>query len=506
MIKHSFKIKLTVIMALLVTTVIGIICLLGSTLFVKYYYNKKTNSLKESYNKVSKLVQSEFPEDMDTPYDFEKNESAREFNKIIRNICYHYGISLVVLNSNWMSVYSSQMDATDIIRRYQDLIFGSVNNKKIIEKNSNYTISKCYDKLSSMSFLEIHGILENEYHIIMQLNIESIESNIRSFTDFILIAGVAILFLSIIIVYAIASGVTKPVLQLSKIATRMSDMKFDVKYQGKTKDEIGQLGNSINIMSENLEKTISELKTANLELRNDIQIITQADEKRREFLSDVTHELKTPIALIQGYAEGLKEGISDDPESREFYCDVIIDEANKMNVMVKKLLTLNQIECGTEMPEVKRFDITELVDSVAKANQLIMEKNDIRLCMDYDSVPEVWADDNMIEEVFTNYMSNAISHCEKNSNGDKIITISITALPDKFVRVEVGNTGKQIPESDISRIWEKFYKVDKARTREYGGNGIGLSIVKAILEKHNATYGAKNISDGVVFWFELPCL
>ena len=131
--------------------------------------------------------------------------------------------------------------------------------------------------------------------------------------------------------------------------------------RGMTERRSPSWGNNINEMSEALETTISELKTANNELLKDIEQKEQIDERRKEFLSNVSHELKTPIALIQGYAEGLREGINDDVESREFYCDVIIDEAAKMNAMVRQLLTLNQLESGSEIVNMERFDLTALI-------------------------------------------------------------------------------------------------------------------------------------------------
>ena len=261
----------------------------------------------------------------------------------------------------------------------------------------------------------------------------------------------------------------------------------------------GLLGNSINAMSEKLERNISQLKSANIELQKDIENKNKIDESRREFLSNISHELKTPIALIQGYAEGLKEGISDDPESMDFYCDVIMDEASKMNDMVRKLLTLNQMEWNEE-PVIERFNVTELIQSVISNNGIRTSQNGINVIFDQKEPVYVWGDEYKIEEVVTNYFSNAINHCEF----DKVIKVAIEKNEDS-VRVSVFNTGKNIPEEDIPKIWDKFYKVDKARTREYGGNGIGLSIVKAIMESNNSGYGVINHSNGVEFWFELDC-
>ena len=232
--------------------------------------------------------------------------------------------------------------------------------------------------------------------------------------------------------------------------------------------------------------------------KNNIQRKTEIDEMRTEFLSNVSHELKTPIAIIQGYAEGLQEGISEDEESRNLYCSVICDEAAKMNMLVQKLLTLNQLEFGNEPVNMERFDLITLIKNQIQSADILLRQNDIKLQMQEHGPIYVWGDEFKVAEVFSNYLSNAIHHC----TGDKIIEIRFDKQ-DGCIRTICFNTGTPIPEESIAHIWEKFYKVDKARTREYGGSGIGLSIVKAIMESMNQEYGVENYTNGVAFWFEL---
>ena len=219
---------------------------------------------------------------------------------------------------------------------------------------------------------------------------------------------------------------------------------------------------------------------------------------RTEFVSNVSHELKTPIALIRGYAEGLQDCIMEDEESRKLYCDVIINEAKKMNDMVQKLLTLNELEQGNQGIVMERFNLEELVKSILGVSTLLMEQENINLYYEQTEPCFVWADEFKVEEVFRNYFSNAMNHV----GGEKIITISFEIKNEKC-RVCVHNTGEAIPEESLEQIWEKFYKVDKARTREYGGSGVGLSIVKAILDAMKQEYGVQNTESGVLFYFEL---
>ena len=485
--KHSLKIKLTLIMAAVVATVMIIVCVLNSTLSEKYYIKDRKNILISSYNKMENTLLSD-------------SCTSSTIKETMSNINASHNINVFVLDSNWKTLYSTQYGAEETYRWLQNFMFSMDSDIEVIEDNNRYTIKKGYDTFSNRSFLVIYGTIEDGYQVVMQITIESIKENVKIFNRFIQLVGIAVLVISIVLVYIISSRFTKPMKEISKIAEEVSHMNFGVKYEGKDKSEVGTLGKSINAMANSLKVYISELKEANVKLQKDNDLKTKNDEMRREFLSNVSHELKTPIALIQGYAEGLKEGITDDPKSTEFYCDVIIDEASKMNEMVKKLLTLNQIEFGKDHINVERFDLCEMISSIIKSNVLIFKQKEINCNFEAVEPVYVWYDQIQIEEVFTNYISNAINHCD----GARKIEVK-AVREDKQVRVSVYNTGQNIPEEDIDRIWEKFYKVDKARTREYGGNGIGLSIVKAVLDTYKAPYGVNNVPDGVEFWFILDC-
>ena len=200
----------------------------------------------------------------------------------------------------------------------------------------------------------------------------------------------------------------------------------------------------------------------------------------------------------RGYAEGLKEGINDDEESRDFYCDVIMDEASRMNALVKNLLTLNQLEAGNDIVSMERFDVAALVKNYINSADILIRQKGISVRMEDYGPVYVWGDEFRVEEVFMNYFTNAINYAQN----DKIIDVRMARV-DGRVRISVFNTGSPIPQESVDHLWEKFYKVDKARTREYGGSGIGLSIVKAIMESMHQEYGVINYDNGVEFWFQL---
>ena len=253
-------------------------------------------------------------------------------------------------------------------------------------------------------------------------------------------------------------------------------------------------------MSDTLEKTIKQLRSSNIELEKDIEEKSRTDEMRKQFISDVSHELKTPIALIQGYAEGLVENVTEDEESKKFYAEVILDEANKMDTLVKKLLELMKLEYGKSAFNLTRFDISELIQEVLRKSKKMLD--DENICVECDDEPiYVEADEFYAEQVFTNYFTNATKNVIE-VNRKKKIKISYEIREDKL-RVKVFNTGENIRTEDLSRIWNRFYKVDTSRNRENGGTGIGLSLVKAIMTNTNNKYGVENMENGVEFYFEV---
>ena len=541
---HSIKFKITLLLVVTVTCLVAMLIGFNSIFSEKVYMNRKQKSMVSSYENVNDIMQKY------TDSQIDKDTMCAD----MENISTAKGISVLVVDSSWCTIYVSTQgddsmmerlrmsifngdifknsgtsektpepkepaddsvtdnpadadDKKDHKKRFDDIIDMSgtslVENRTIISSNDKYTLQKVYDERLGDYYLEIWGTLDNGYSIILRTPIQGIKDNVNISTTLIKYVGGAILVVGIISAFVVSTYITRPIKQLSDIAERMSEMDFDARYEGSDKGEIGLLGKSMNNMSEKLEHNIAELKKANLELKKDIDKKEKLEIMRTDFLSNVSHELKTPIALIQGYAEGLKEGITDDPESMEFYCDVIMDEANKMNIMVKRLLTLNQIEFGNDEPDMERFNINELIASVVDANAIRAGQKNMSIVFDNRNEQNfVWADEYKTEEVLTNYISNALNHCD----GKQAIEVRTSKSEDgATITVTVYNSGRNIAEEDLERIWEKFYKTDKARTREYGGNGIGLSIVKAIMESMGQEYGVRNVSDGVEFWFTLDC-
>ena len=488
LIKGSLTREMAVIIAGLVAGTI-ILCWAINTCFLgKYYMLHKEDSLLDGFH-----VMNEASENGEL--------TSSSFDVTFDNLCANGNVAIMVISSDRTIVRSSVNDNQVILLEFMNILFGTdPKQAEILKKADNFVIQRQTDTRLSSEYLVLYGTLSNGNLILMRTALESIRESASVSNQFLLYVGIFAILISTVVTYFVSRGITTPVLELTDISKRMAQLDFEAKYQakGRRRNEIDELGEHFNELSNKLEVTISELKSANNELKHDIEKKTEIDEMRKEFLSNVSHELKTPLALIQGYAEGLQECINDDAQSRDFYCEVIMDEADKMNQMVKKLLTLNQLEFGNQAVTMERFNLTELIEGVISSTGILLNQNGIQIEFLEHEPMYVWGDEFMVEEVVTNYLSNAIHHADFA----KKITIWYTKKED-CVRVGVFNTGKPIPEEDLPNIWIKFYKVDKARTREYGGSGIGLSIVKAIMESFHRECGVENHEDGVEFWFEL---
>lgn len=531
----SLRVKLSVtLMATVLVTMITSV-LVNNFFLVDYYISGKQKALIGAFNQINQLYntfgvtknyddfEGKSSEDDETGniyqwfsqsgianlndfLDFELSMEQLSQNNNIGILLYRIQNKRVI---NQQTVYDMQVlfsssgnsssDETDVesFAIYRDYI-QSEDRAEVSSESEKYALQKVYVKRMNSSYIYLIGTLDNGDYIMLRASVESIQESAQISNQFFIYVTICVSCVSFLAMLFISRRFTEKILDLAKIAQKMSRLDFAQKYPVETEDEIGVLGDSINTLSEALEKSLGELKSANVQLKRELEQKVQIDEMRKEFLSNVSHELKTPIALIQGYAEGLQENINDDEESRAFYCEVIIDEAAKMNVLVKKLLDLNQIEFGTETLTMEHFDIVSTIDNILSNAEILFRQKEATLKFNAENSVYVWGDVYLVEEAFTNYMSNALNHID----GDRIIEVKVEKQED-IVRISVFNTGALIPEDDIEQIWVKFYKVDKARTREYGGSGVGLSIVKATMDRLGQHYGVENRENGVEFWFTL---
>ena len=475
----------------LVIAIMLISTLINSQFLGRYYISYKQSTLIDVYENMQQAVKHN-----GSSYE----NMAEELSEVVEV----GNIAFVIMSGNGQHLITSTSNdrQTEEMRSQLMGYLLNINQGKgeLLKEKENYQIRSAEGVMNGDEYIEMWGYLTDGSAFILRTPLESIRESVALSNRFLMYIMLVMALIGCVFVWYFSKRIANPILELATISKRMADLDFQAKYTSGGKNEIGVLGENFNIMSEKLEQTVSELKSANYELQKDIEKKEKMETMRTEFIGNVSHELKTPIALIQGYAEGLKEGISDDPESRAFYCDVIMDEAAKMNKMVQNLLTLNQLELGQEEVSFQRFNVVDLIQGVVQSCEILVQQKEADVRLDTSVPVYVWSDEWKVEQVFRNYFSNALNHLEN----EKVIDIRVSVDEEKgTARISVFNTGKQIPKEDIDQIWNKFYKVDKAHTREYGGNGIGLSIVKAIMESFRKEYGVINYNNGVAFWFEV---
>ena len=479
----SVKIRLFLTLALTTLAIIAFLICMNSFALEKFYLYSKQNTLEEVYNQLNDY--------------YNGNDHELDLEKEMERIAIRNNFDILIKDEDNINIYSTSADFYYVI----DSIIGAGTSKrsKELETNDKFTIDLQKDFKNGLNYVMLSGILDNGYHVFIRVPVTAIQDSVAISNKFLILMAGVMLLISAVMLSFISKKFTEPILELNKIAKNMSNLDFSHKYKIKdVDDEINNLGKSINTMSDKLESTIKQLRNTNIELERDIEEKSKIDEMRKTFISDVSHELKTPIALIQGYSEGLLENVNTDEESRKFYAEVILDETNKMNRLVQQLLELMKLEYGKREFNNTNFDIVE-----AEKEIVMLEEHNVDVKIEGLESMTVFADDFYVEQIITNYLTNAIKNV-KEINGEKYISIenSINEKNGK-ARIEVFNTGENIKEEDLNRIWNRFYKVDKSRNRQSGGTGIGLAFVKAIMTNYENDYGVINCENGVKFYFEL---
>ena len=499
---ESVRLRLFFSLCIVVILIIIFLIIINSVVLESVYLYSKTNKLKIACKKVNDLYNT---------VEINKNTDI-DIEKELYNISAKNDFDIIIKNSENILTFSSDRNFSTTIDKINEIIVNNQtrpivpnennNNESIIYKQKNTVIRKIEDEKNSMDYLFLSATLDNENVLYIRVQIASIKESVRLSNQLLIVIGGVSILIAGIFASVISKKFTNPILELNDIAKNMSNLNFEQKYRIKdTDDEINNLGKSINIMSDKLEKTIKQLRNTNIELEKDIEEKSQIDEMRKQFISDVSHELKTPIALIQGYAEGLVENVNSDEESKKFYAEVILDESNKMDALVKQLLELMKLEYGKREFNNNKFNIIELInEEIRKCEVMLKDKN---IKVEFENKDEIFVigDEFYIDQVITNYFTNAIKNI-KEINKEKIIRITIDIKENK-VRVNVFNTGDKIDEENMQRIWKRFYKIDSSRNREDGGTGIGLALVKAIMNNCENDFGVENKENGVQFYFEL---
>ncbi len=487
------SVRFRLFIVLCIITMFLVICLVSINNLVlgNFYLYSKTRTIKDVYQKIN---------DYYTTPSLDVN-----LEEELKKIAYKNNFDILIKTDTNLILFSTDKDFLESLNRMTEILERKIEinqESDAIYADVNMEIRRVTDTANNLNYILLSARLVNDYSLYIRIPIAPIEESVNISNNALILIGIFTILIASFIASFVSRKFTTPILQLNDITKKMAKLDFSQKYRiTDSDDEINELGKNINTMSDKLETTIKQLRENNIELEKDIEEKSKIDEMRKQFISDVSHELKTPIALIQGYAEGLVENVNSDEESRKFYAEVILDESNKMDRLVKQLLELMKLEYGKRDFKDAKFDLVELIQEVIRKCNVMLEENKIQVVFQNENPVYVYADDFYIDQIVTNYFTNAMKHAEE-INGKKQIEITIEEKQTKY-RVNIFNTGKQIEEENLDRIWGRFYKVDSSRNRETSGSGIGLSLVKAIQNNYGNSYGVENKENGVLFYFEI---
>ncbi|KAJ50549.1 signal transduction histidine kinase [Clostridium tetanomorphum] len=472
----------------------------GSYTYINLYcpLNKDSAIMKEvkNYENVNKAYLIIFDKDFKLKYitdSAKKNLSKSNLNYISKNLS-NGPIDSIVTHKFDNSQHRTFSVSNGDSEKYYPFTF-SIGHKQTFRVYGKFSPSK-YIAISTPIQLNKNDV--NNIVIIMPEVFTSKSSLIlKKYVLYIIIASIiCILILSAIFSYLI----TKPIIGINNVASKMINLDFSAKCNVKSDDEIGNLSKSLNYLSGKLNDTIESLYLANNQLKKDLDLQKELDLLRKDFIASVSHEFKTPITLIKGYTESLKDNVAEECEKEDIY-NIITTEVDKMDRLIQDLLDLSQMETDRYTLNITEFYIDELLEYIIKKYILLLKEKNINFEVSIESKNILVSGDSFkIEQVITNFLNNAITYTQKN----KKITVYLKK-EENLVCFSVENEGTHIPDEDIEKIWEKFYRVDKSRSHHSGGTGLGLAICKVILDHHETIYGAENTPTGVKFYFKLNC-
>ncbi len=319
------------------------------------------------------------------------------------------------------------------------------------------------------------------------------QSFIRVF-PFILLIVLAVAF---IVSWLYSCMLTKPVLEISRISEKMSDLQLNWMVDEQRTDELGTLGKSLNRLSHNLSVTLSDLQNANKKLEADIEHEKKLEQARINFFSAVSHELKTPVTIIKGQLEGMLLGIGA-YKDREKYLNRSLEIANTLETMVQEILTISRLETAGAEFKMDHLDCVQIIKSYLNETEDLVVRKDLQIYLDLPLSVLITGNKMLMEKVFSNLIGNAIKYSPQGAS------IRISAhMEHEQIKFSFENTGTCIPEDSIPKLFDAFYRVEQSRSRKTGGSGLGLYIVQEILHQHGSECTVCNTQAGVKFSFTI---
>lgn len=357
---------------------------------------------------------------------------------------------------------------------------------KNIEKTNTRSVYTSYRKIKFYNS-------EEKYNLYLTAPLQSVSEASKVLFLLIPYIGLVVILISVIGGLIYSKVISKPLISMNKVAKEMAKLDFTKKCTVKGEDEIGELSQSLNDLSNNLRISMEELQRANEQLLDDIAKEREIEKKRREFIATISHELKTPITILKGQIEGMLSNIGI-YKDRDKYLKRNLEVLNDMEYMVKETLEISKLESQGFKPRKEQVSLSKIVEECIYNISFIAKRKNIFIDKNINEDLFVHGDSKLLKKVVNNIITNAINHSPESEK----VYANLHEEKDEIV-LKVENTGIYIEENELKEIFKPFYRIEKSRNRKSGGSGLGLYIVKMILDAHNGKYSISNNEKGVEF-------
>lgn len=447
--KGSIKKRLLLSLILFFVIVLALVWISEVFLFKKAYENYQVKTLD--------LISTKL-----------KNTNYDDLSLSMESLAYQNQVCIIKTSStNVEEEYNTKMN--NCVLNYM-----SADVKNIIRKfiNSNEESNTFRISLQNKKIVGyLYGLKIGDKYIFIYSNSEDTSNVTTILTNQMIYITLFASIAAVIISYFLSNKVTQPIIEITNKAKYLGTGK-DIKFERHGILELDELTDALNLAQSEIGKT---------------------ENLQRDLLANVSHDLKTPLTMIKAYAEMIKDISYKDKDKMNEHLNIIIDETDRLTILVNDILNLSKLQANAEQLTLEKYDIVQEIKTIIKRYDIIKETENYDFVLDLPDKLLVTADKNKINQVIYNLINNAINF----TGEDKKVIIKVT----KEKKIEITDTGKGIKKEEIDTIWNRYYKTNKKHKRNVISTGLGLSIVKEILLKHNFKYGVESSNHGTTFYF-----
>lgn len=458
-----FSMHTVLALAFLLFTVITSGLLLTEVIFLEKFYHYF--KIQEAKQVASQLLQA---------------YGEENFKEEMDKIAFRNQICISVIDGrNYILYQSDVMGNRCLLHGWHNYIFAI--QQEIKKSETGMICMNVFDEQINMETLVLGSVIGDvqnpDGYMLFNTALEPVGTTVQLLKYLLFMIAILLLIVGIIIALTVSKWLSVPIIRITESAKHMAHGNYDTEFQGGSYQEVNDLARTL---------TYAERE------------ISKVDTMQRDLIANVSHDLRTPLTMLKAYAEMIRDLSGDNPVKRNAHLQVIIEETDRLTLLVNDILDLSRLENGKQKLELTEFNVTEWLTEICSRYKGVSEQMGYHLTFTPDEEKQVICDSGKMERVVCNLIHNAINY----TGEDKQVFVR-QVNTENGVRIEVRDTGAGIEEDKINKIFDKYYRSENHK-REVVGTGLGLSIVKAILKMHNFPYGVKSkLGEGSIFWFEI---